>query len=198
MLLQIQIIIIKSVFLFLVPLRCNTRYTPYNKDGGGNFVYLDRHQVWCGQNKMILSMGLVRNRSHKNYRYKYKCYTTPYPCYQRFVSNPFTYDGRGSAVYLDRQNVQCSNDDLITYFHLNRNPTHNKVHYTYKCCNIPDRQKKSYDASTPWNLEGRGNAVYLDRHHVHWKLGYGLTKFQLVRNGHGRYRYSIRCTKIIV
>ena len=198
MLLQIQIIIIKSVFLFLVPLRCNTRYTPYNKDGGGNFVYLDRHQVGCGQNEMMVSMGLVRDSSHKNYRYKYTCCTTPYPCHQRIVNNPFTDDGRGNAIYMDRQNVQCSNDNLITFFHLNRNSAHNKVRYTYKCCNIPGRQKKSYDASTPWNDEGGGHAVYLDRHHVHCNSGYGLTKFHLVRNGHGRYQYRIRCTKIIV
>lgn len=153
MLLQRQIIAIKSDFPFIVPLRCSTRYTPHSKDGCSNFVYLDRQQVWCGQNEMVLRMGLVRDGSHKNYRYKYTCWATPYPCHQRFVSNPFTYDGRGNADYLDWQNCQCSNNDLITSLHLNCNHAHNKVRYTYKCCNKPGQQKKDYDASAPWNLE---------------------------------------------
>ena len=48
-----------------------------------------------------------------------------------------------------------------------------------------------------WNLEGRGNAVYLDRHYVSCTYGYSLSKFHLVRNGRGYYRYSIRCTIIV-
>ena len=174
-----QVIIIKyHVFLSLVPLRCFTRYTQFNLDGRGKFVYLDRHRVACGKNQMI-------------------CCTTSYPCYPRTFHTRFTYDGRGNTVYLDRQNVKCSNQDFITYFHLNRNSHHNKVRYTYKCCNVPCSRKKSYNACTPWNLEGHGNAVYLDRHHVSCRYGYGLSKFHLIRNGRGYYRYNIRCTKIV-
>ena len=58
-------------------------------------------------------------------------------------------------------------------------------------------RKRSYYTYTPWNLEGHGNAVYLDRHYVRCAYGYGLSKFHLVHNGRGYYRYSVRCTKIV-
>ena len=180
-----------------MPIRCYTRYTGFNLDGRGNFVYLDRHRVACGKNQMISSFRLQRDWSHKRYRYVYTCCTTPYRCNPRTFHTRFTYDGRGNAVYLDRQNVKCSFQDFITYFHLNRNSHHNKVRYTYTCCNVPCRRKKSYYTCTPWNLEGHGNAVYLDRHHVSCRYGYGLSKFHLIRNGRGYYRYNIRCTKIV-
>ena len=180
-----------------MPIRCHTRYTRFNHDGRGNFVYLDRHQVSCGRNKMISSFRLQRDWSHRYYRYVYTCCTTPYRCLPRTFHTRFTYDGRGNGVYLDRQNVQCSYQDFITYFHLNRNSYHNKVRYTYICCNVPCGRKRSYYTYTPWNLEGHGNAVYLDRHYVRCVYGYGLSKFHLVRNGRGYYRFSIRCTKIV-
>ena len=61
---------------------------------------------------------------------------------------------------------------------------------------MPCGRKRSYYRYTPWNLESHGNAVYLDRHYARCNYGYGLSKFHLIRNGHGYYRYSIRCTNL--
>ena len=143
---------------------------------------------------MISTFRLQGDWSQGYYRYVCTCCTTPYRCFPRTFHTRFTYDGRGNVVYLDRRNVKCSYQDFITYFRLNRNSYH-KVRYTYICCNVPCGRKRSYYTYTPWNLEGHGNAVYLDRHYVRCAYGYGLSKFHLVRNGCGYYRYSIRCTK---
>ena len=160
-------------------------------------MYLDWHQVACGKNQIISSFKLQRDWSHKYHRYVYTCCTTPYRCYPQTFHTRFTYDGRVNAIYMDRQNFKCPYQDFINYFHLNCSSHRNKVRYTYRCCSVPCRRKRSYYTSTPWNLEGHGNAVYLDRHHVSCRYDYGLSKLHLIRNGRGYYWYKIKCTRIV-
>ena len=50
------------------------------------------------------------------------------------------------------------------------------------------------DKFTPWNDEGSGNAVFLDRHNVDCGTDF-LSRFQLQRSGGGQYRYNYRCCK---
>jgi hypothetical protein len=38
-------------------------------------------------------------------------------------------DGNGSAIFLDRQNIQCPNNGLMNQFHLNRNEEGDKMRY---------------------------------------------------------------------
>lgn len=102
-------------FLFVVTNSCQMYYTPFNDDGGGNFVYLDHHRVDCRQNKMIESVHLMRDQRNKKCRYKYKCHTKPHPCQQKAFNTAFTSDGGGNVFYLDRQNIQCQNDDYISH-----------------------------------------------------------------------------------
>ena len=183
-------------FLFVVSTSCQTYNTPFNNDGGGNFVYLDRHTVDCGQNKMLESVQLMRDRTLNNYRYKYTCCITPRQCQQETFNTNFTYDGRGNTVYLDRQNVQCPNNDYMSSFNLNRNSaTGNRVRYIYKCCHLHDTSKTVYNGVTPWNSDGGGNALYLDRHRIKCNRGYGLTQFRLVRLP-PLYRYEFKCAKV--
>lgn len=47
--------------------------------------------------------------------------------------------------------------------------------------------------STPWNFEGGGNAIYLDRHNVACENNEALTQFHLVRSGTDMYRYDYTC-----
>lgn len=44
--------------------------------------------------------------------------------------------GGGDVVYLDRQQVQCSQQEVLSYFHLQRNRERDRVRYEYKCCSI--------------------------------------------------------------
>ena len=102
-------------FLFVVTNSCQMYYTPFNDDGGGNFVYLDHHRVDCRQNKMIESVHLMRDQRNKKCRYKYTCHTKPHPCQQKAFNTAFTSDRGGNVFYLDRQNIQCQNDDYISH-----------------------------------------------------------------------------------
>jgi hypothetical protein len=51
-------------------------------------------------------------------------------------------------------------------------------------------------ATTPWNLEGGGNAVFLDRHDVRCGGDEMLNQFYLARSGRGTYQYQYTCCKI--
>ena len=50
--------------------------------------------------------------------------------------------------------------------------------------------------ATPWNDEGRGNAVFLDRHDVRCNSNELINRFRLVRNGRGQYRYDYTCCAV--
>ena len=53
-------------------LKCRTLNTPFNDEGGGNAVYLDRHDLRCEPNEMLGQFRLVRNGAGQ-YRYDYTC-----------------------------------------------------------------------------------------------------------------------------
>ena len=147
---------------------------------------------------MIQSIKVSRDNSGKKMRYNFTCCKTPYPCNQHIKVNTYTDIGGGSAVYLDRQIVQCPHDDFITSFRLTSNITLKEIRYMYKCCNTPGRNKTSYLAETPLNDEGDGNLLFLDRHLISCQYGYGLSKFHLLRNiSIQKYQYKFTCTKIL-
>ena len=51
-----------------------------------------------------------------------------------------------------------------------------------------------YTQHTAWNSDGRGNAVYLDRHNVACRWGFSLKKFRLLRAG-SKLSYEFECCK---
>jgi len=52
---------------------CYDTNTGYNDDGDGKVVYLDRHTMSCNTNYYITYFKLVRNSSHNQYKYDYRC-----------------------------------------------------------------------------------------------------------------------------
>lgn len=61
-----------------VNMSCRTLNTPWNDEGAGSAVYLDRHDVKCGPNETVKGFKLVReigaNGTPTNkYRYDYEC-----------------------------------------------------------------------------------------------------------------------------
>ena len=67
---------------------CYYKDTGFNKDGGGDAVYLDRHTIQCNSDRdFITYIKLKRNSGHNKVRYDYKCcginvcllYTSPSP-----------------------------------------------------------------------------------------------------------------------
>ena len=58
-------------------MKCRIKHTQWDDEGGGNAVYLDRHNVECGPNETINRFRLVREANNKGptgkYRYDYYC-----------------------------------------------------------------------------------------------------------------------------
>ena len=106
--------------------------TGSNDWGGGNTVYLDRHNVDCGT-KPIAQFKLVRPAGNK-IRYDYRCSNRPStgPC--RGANTGWNQESNKN-IYLDRHNVRCNSDEVITQFKLNRNGR-GKFRYDYKCCKM--------------------------------------------------------------
>ncbi|VDI65907.1 Hypothetical predicted protein [Mytilus galloprovincialis] len=110
------------------------------------------------------------------------------------VDTWFTYDGKGHTVYLDRQSPNCGLS-AIRSFQLVRNSGHNHVRYDLSCCNLPKSYRcRTSTFNTPYNKDGKGLNIYLDRHHVSCPSNGFLKHFHLNRNDHGDlYRYTFSC-----
>lgn len=104
--------------------------TGANDWGGGNTVYLDRHNVDCGK-KPITQFRLIRPQADQ-LRYDYTCGNrlTEGACRD---ANTGWNDESNSSIYLDRHRVECNNNEVLTQFKLNRNGA-GKFRYDYKCC----------------------------------------------------------------
>lgn len=109
----------------------------FTYDGNGDTVYLDRQTVSCGSYGVLNDFWLSRSSNHKYWRYNYYCcdmYRPRLSCYRSSTS--FTYDGNGKNYYLDRQSISCDSRYFLQYFRLNRNRSHDKWRYSYRCCRI--------------------------------------------------------------
>ena len=112
----------------------------FSDDGSGNAVYLDRHSADCGSSGFINDFRVERNSGHNKVRYNYYCcnlkspWNTKSSCY--YGHTGFTDDGGGKVYYLDRQTVQCNSGYALSYFRLQRNGSHNKWRYHYRCCKV--------------------------------------------------------------
>ena len=58
------------------------------------------------------------------------------------------------------------------------------------------RGTKCRAVTTPFNDEGGGNAVYLDRHALSCRADEAISQIHLVRSGQGTYQYQYTCCKM--
>lgn len=81
------------------------------------------------------------HHKHESKHHEHEKKSTP-TC--RNMWTAFDEDGGGNAVYLDRQNVACWNNENLSQFRLlrNYNSGMNKIQYNYKCCSHPDSPNK--------------------------------------------------------
>jgi hypothetical protein len=172
---------------------CADKFTPWNVDGGGNVVYLDRHRLKCGSSSDVLR-SFKLERSGNKIRYKYTCCNLPKAtCSLRKVQNYYTIEGRGNSVYLDGARGLL-NEFLLKRMHRRMS----KYTYQYYCCDFNSQSfLHCYNDATLFTIDGGGHMVYLDRQLVRCSSGYFLQSFRLNRNvDHNRVRYIIRCCEI--
>lgn len=90
-----------------VPLNttCRTLHTPFDEEGGGNAVYLDRQNVECGPNETMRRFRLVRESGPSGptgkYRYDYECCQSRAP--QPPPPNPFQEAIPGKVATLESE-----------------------------------------------------------------------------------------------
>ena len=165
--------------------------TPANDWGEGNIVYLDRHTVDCDDDG--LNQFKLGRPQEDQINYSYKCLegiNSPANINKDTGANDW---GEGNSVYLDRHTVDCG-DKPIARFVLVR-PTEGEIRYDYTC-NSKTVSGACRDANTGWNEEGEGNSVYLDRHDAKCNADEVITRFNLVRDGQGKFRYDYKCCKM--
>ena len=173
-----------------IPIPTSTvKYTGANDWGGGNSIYLDRHNLDCGDDG--LSRFKLERPSGNRIRYAYTCKEGINSAGTNKNSGSNDWGG-GNTVYLDRHNVDCGTKP-IAQFKLVR-PAGNKIRYDYRCSNRPSTGP-CRGANTGWNQESSQN-IYLDRHNVQCNSDEVITQFKLNRNGQGKFRYDYKCCKM--
>ncbi|MCJ8271254.1 MAG: hypothetical protein MJK04_17875, partial [Psychrosphaera sp.] len=105
--------------------------TSSSDDGNGNTVYLDRHAVDCN-GRAIGNFQLIRS-SGDQVAYRYSCGTQMLQNDWSMKYTDYNDDGGGNAVYLDRHNVDCGANGILSYFKLERDSQGSNYRYAYKC-----------------------------------------------------------------
>ena len=106
--------------------------TGSNDWGGGNTIFLDRHNVNCDKNP-IAKFRLVRPAGDK-IRYDYTCNSKQVSGACRDVNTGWNQESNMN-IFLDRHDVKCDTGEVITQFKLNRDGQ-GKFRYDYKCCKM--------------------------------------------------------------
>ena len=73
--------------------QCRAVSTPFDLDGGGNAVYLDRQNLSCRADEALSQFRLVRNPAGTQYQYQYTCCKVPGPAGPQGPSGPSGKDG---------------------------------------------------------------------------------------------------------
>lgn len=103
--------------------------TQPTEDGGGNVIYLDRHDLNCDENGTALSQFRYNN----NITYGYRCKKVPSMTTCRDVNTEWK-EHDTKNISLINHNIKCGDDEALTRMKLETKD--NKIRYIYKCCKI--------------------------------------------------------------
>lgn len=120
---------------------------------------------------------------------------------QDFIHNETVVDtyGDGSIDYLNRHEVKCPSDSVISEFKL-MNPTYNTINYSYECI----KSKKPLtcrDVTTDLidkytNAEGVGNIINLEKFNIECNPDEAINSFKLITANNGnKVGYTYKCCK---
>lgn len=176
--------------------------TPSNDWGVGNAIYLDRHDVTCGQNSVLNTFHLRRAQSgnappgtdaHDQIYYDYTCLDG----FRNTTSNQKETGandwGGGNTIYLDRHEVNCDKK-FLNRFKLKR-PSENTIGYDYTCNSAEVDESTCRNVKIDPQEDGGGNSIYLDRQNVACGAGEAMTRFRLTRPSGNTIAYDYTCCK---
>lgn len=103
---------------------------------------------------------------------------------------------------ISQHDLDCNNKGLIQSMVLETTSNGEKFRYRYKCLTTSNsvfmKQSDCYRRVTPWNENGLGNIIYLDRLDVRCELnGFNLNKVDLKIHWKRRlWQYVYRCCRM--
>ena len=165
-----------------------TLSTPWNDEGGGNVIFLDRHNVSCPSgplNRLKLS-----RKGDNNFRYDYGCASSGIT--GDAINKNTDWNNEVNTMSLKDHDIDCGESGVISQLRLVRDGK-GKFRYDYKC--LPSNSKLTLRTdNTPFNSDGGGNSIFLDRHNIQCKPNEALNKLKLVTdNKEGKYKYDYTC-----
>ena len=99
----------------------------------GNITDLGSMDINCGKNKVLTSLFLQRGKNEKH-QYNYNCaankQSQKLKC--RDVATARNDDGGGNLVFLDRHNIACNKNEVLSQLVLAHSP--DRIQYHYTCC----------------------------------------------------------------
>lgn len=166
-----------------------TQNTPANDDGGGNSIYLDRHDVSCPSNSVLNTLQLIRPSDNK-IQLNYMCNSSTDIGSANPKTTPMNDDGGGNSIYLDRHDISCPDNQAIGRLHLKRSG--NQLQFEYDCRTVPNLGN-CVMKKTDVNNDGGGNIIYLDRHNIKCDKNQVLKRLKLTRPTDKTISYEYTC-----
>ena len=168
--------------------------TGFNDEGGGNTIFLDRHNIDCGVNG-VKRFRLTRDGAG-HFRYDFTCTEKGNLDSNAPTSKDtgFNDEGGGNTIFLDRHNVDCGDNSGLSQFNLTRDGQ-GRFRYNFKCLKSKTPFGSCRDVNTGENDVGGGNSVFLDRHDVSCNDDEVIKQFNLVRPKENTIQYNYKCCK---
>ena len=161
--------------------------TPLNDNGGGNHIYLDRHDIKCPSGQALNNFTL--DTQGGKMQYKYGCVSAEIG---DGVKKRTPDNASGGVQFLDRHNVDCGSDKYITQAKIKRG-SGSKWNYDYTCSSS-DTPLTCRDVVTPATQRG-GGTKYLETQNIKCNDDEGLSQFRMLDAGGGKSKYTYRCCK---
>ena len=170
----------------------NQQTTPSNDGGGGNAVFLDRHNIDCG-NQPLNRLHYSRTGDN-TFQYQFTCANGGQLGAVSQQATPFNDEGNGNTIYLDRHNADCGSGNVMTKLHLNRSGN-GMYQWQFACApNTQPQPLNCRQTSTGMNNDGGGNSIFLDRHDIQCNSNEALSQIHLQRNSAGnQYQFEYTC-----
>ena len=193
----------------------NTEFMPYMNDSS---IHLKNHVVYCNSN-ILGGFGLEFDKKNSEFRYKYNCNNHNNNFLNKIEKNTefsndgglinfninditykggrkifsFNYDIGGDLRTLDKHDVKCDDNSVLSEFYLTLNPfnihlqrynyTCRKSKYPLKCRSV---ETKPYDANN-------GSLQSLEKHQVYCNNNEFLSGFKLAKVDDNSIKYKYTC-----
>ena len=178
---------------------CEIMYTPWRYNDGGDTASLAHHHIDCGDDQMMITkFKLEYDSSQDEIRYMFVCCRFSHQfCNLRAVTNART-ERNGALIYLDKQHVDCGNNNVLKSFHLTV-PDADCWYYQYQCCDVyPTYQRTCDEKYSDWTEDFDLQNFHLSNQDFQCETGSYLSYFRLERNYplHDHIRYKYTCCSV--